>query len=160
MFETTTSLSKISSEASLFRRNFMDTPNYVLSSTGASESVAPDLSAITRDTAQAMQMSIVGTASDVASSSVDMALSKAGQFAQSEQVQSFIKEQGLEPYLKDVTKDRVKNILSLFGLWYITKLFKSKYAIVGAGALAVYVVYQNKDKLLDKVATQVVAPKA
>jgi len=133
--------------------------NYVLSSSGAS-SLAPDLSALTRDAAQNMQVSIASTASNVAESSVNTTLDKAAQFAQSEQVQSFIKEQGLEPYLKDITKDRVKNVLSLLGLWYVTKLFKSKFAIVGAGALAVYVVYQNKDKLLDKVATQAVTPKA
>lgn len=137
----------------------METPstdtNYVLSSSGATTSVAPDLSALARDAAQ--EMSLASTASSIASSSVNTTLDKAAQLAQSEQVQAFIKEQGLEPYLKDVTKDNVKSILSLFGLWYVTKLFKSKVAIIGAGALAVYVLYSNKDKLLDKVSTQTVS---
>lgn len=141
----------------------METPNttdtnYVLTSSGAANQTPPDLSAIARDAAG--QMSVATTVSSIASSSVNTTLDKAAQLAQSEQVQAFIKEQGLEPYLKDVTKDNVKSILSLFGLWYVTKLFKSKVALVGAGALAIYVVYSNKDKLLDKVATQTAAKRA
>ena len=111
----------------------------------------------TAQAAEKMQASLALTLSNLASSSVDSTLSKAGQIASSEEIQQFIKDQGLEPYLKDVTKDRVKNILSLFGLWYISKLFKNKYVLVGTGVLAVYILYTNKDKLLNKVATKVTA---
>lgn len=117
--------------------------------------VVNNVSASTTDAAKAMEASIVSTFSNMASSSVESTLSKAGQLASSQEVQQFIKEQGLEPYLKDVTKDRVKNILSLFGLWYVTKLFKNKFVLAGAGALAVYVLYTNKDKLLNKVTAKV-----
>jgi hypothetical protein len=126
-----------------------------VSSTG--NLVVNDISATTNDVAQQMQASLVNTFSNIAESSVETTLTKAGQFASSQEVQEFIKEQGLEPYLKDVNKDRIKNILSLFGLWYVTKLFRNKFVLVGAGALAVYVLYSNKDKLLQKVTTQAVA---
>lgn len=116
--------------------------------------VINDLPATTTDVAQKMQNSLINTFSNIAESSVETTLTKAGQFASSQEVQDFIKEQGLEPYLKDVNKDRIKNILSLFGLWYVTKLFRNKFVLAGAGALAVYVLYSNKDKLLQKVTTQ------
>lgn len=111
----------------------------------------------TAQAAEKMQASLALTLSNLASSSVESTLDKAGKVASSEEIQQFIKDQGLEPYLKDVTKDRVKNILSLFGLWYISKLFKNKYVLVGTGVLAVYILYTNKDKLLNKVATNVSA---
>jgi hypothetical protein len=130
----------------------MDTPVASVTSTG--NVVITDISATTTDAAQQMQNSLINTFSNMAQSSVDTTLTKAGQFASSQEVQDFITEQGLGPYLKDVTKDRVKNILSLFGLWYVTKLFRSKVVLAGAGALAVYVLYTNKDKLLQKVTTQ------
>lgn len=113
----------------------------------------------TQEAAAKMEASLISTVSNIASSSVETTLTKAGQFASSQEVQDFIREQGLEPYLKDVTKDRIKNILSLFGLWYVTKLLRNKFVLVGAGALAVYVLYSNKDKLIQKVSAQV-TPKA
>jgi hypothetical protein len=97
------------------------------------------------------------TASNLAEKSLNMSLSRAAALAQSKEVQMFIKENGLEPYLRDVTQDRVKNILALFGLWQIYKIAKSPAFLIAAAGLGIYVLYGNKDKLVSKISSQVTA---
>ena len=125
-----------------------------VSSTGV---LASDGSPSTDASAEAAQKALFTTASDLAEKSLNTTLDRAAQLARSEEVQMFIKENGLEPYLKDVTQDRVKNVLALAGLWYVGKTIKSPAGLAALGALGIYVLYSNKDKLLGKIGDKVVA---
>ena len=95
------------------------------------------------------------TASNLADKSLSMSLDKLASLAQAEEVQMFIKENGLEPYLRDVNKDRIKNILALFGLWQVYKVAKSPVFLLAAAGLGVFALYSNKDKLVSKISSQV-----
>lgn len=101
--------------------------------------------------------SLFTTTSNLAEKSITSTLDKASQLAKSEEIQSFIRENGLEPYLKDVNKEGIKNILAVMGVIWLGKIIKSPVGLAGLGAVALYALYTNKDKLIDKVSFQSVA---
>lgn len=123
-----------------------------INSTGV---LASDAAASVDAQAAAAEKALFTTASDIAEKSLNTTLDRAAQLARSEEVQLFIKENGLEPYLKDVTQDRVKNVLALAGLWYVGKTIKSPAGLAAIGALGIYVLYSNKDKLLGKIGDKI-----
>lgn len=92
------------------------------------------------------------TVSNLADKSLTNTFDRAAQIAKSEEIQAFLNENGLAPYLKDVTQDRVKNILALFGLWSVYKAIKSPIGLAVVAATGGYILFTNKDKLIDKVA--------
>ena len=101
--------------------------------------------------------SLFTTTSTLAEKSISSTLDKASQLAKSEEIQAFIRENGLEPYLKDVNKEGIKNILAVMGVIWLGKIIKSPVGLAGLGAVALYALYTNKDKLIDKVSFQSVA---
>jgi hypothetical protein len=98
---------------------------------------------------------LVTTVSDIASKSLDTTFEKASQIATSQEVQDFIKEHGLQPFIKDLNRERVKNILALLGFIWIGKIIKSPVGLASLGFLGLYVVYSNKDKLIENVSQKV-----
>jgi hypothetical protein len=94
---------------------------------------------------------VVGTASDLASQSLESTFEKAAALAKTEEIQAFIKENNLDPYLQDINKERVKNILAIIGLIWLGKLAKSPVGLTAIGAMAIYVMFSNKDKLIEKI---------
>lgn len=101
--------------------------------------------------------SLFKTTSTLAEKSITSTLDKAAQIAKSEEIQAFIRENNLEPYLKDVNKEGIKNILAVMGVIWLGKIIKSPMGLAGLGAIALYALYTNKDKLIDKVSFQSVA---
>jgi hypothetical protein len=98
--------------------------------------------------------SLFTTTSTLAEKSITSTLDKASQLAKSEEIQAFIRENGLEPYLKDVNKEGIKNILAVMGVIWLGKIIKSPVGLAGLGAITLYALYTNKDKLIDKVSFQ------
>ena len=100
---------------------------------------------------------IVSTTATIADESIDKLLEKLKTVGSTEEVKKVISDLGLTPYIKDVTKDRVKTILSLFGLWYMKKFFKNKKFAIGllisGGA---YLMLKNDNKILDKVTNKII----
>ena len=103
------------------------------------------------------QVDLFTTVSNLAEGSVESSLSKAAQLVKTEEVQKFIKENNLEPYLKDINKERVKNVLALLGVWSVFKAVKSPVGIAVIAGIAGYAMFVNKDKLIDKISTNVSA---
>lgn len=98
---------------------------------------------------------LITNLTSIADSSVERSLAMADKVYTSPDVQQFIKDQGLAPYLKDVTKDHIKSVLSLFGLWWISQKLKSKVAVIGLMGLGAYVYISNQDKTVAKVVDKV-----
>jgi hypothetical protein len=99
--------------------------------------------------------SLFTTASSIAQSSVERTFATAEKLARINEVEQFIKENNLGPYLKDVNKEGIKNILSFLGLIWLMKLLKSPVALAGVGALGIYVYYSNSSKLTSKISEKV-----
>lgn len=90
------------------------------------------------------------TTSSLAEKSIETTLEKAAQISKSKEIQDFIRENNLEPYLKDVNKEGVKNILALLGLIWMGKIFKSPAGLITILALGGYVLFTNKEKIIEK----------
>lgn len=102
--------------------------------------------------AEAQSNTLFVTASSLANASLTNTFDRAEKLAKSQEIQEFIKDNGLEPYLKDVNKEGIKNILAVVGIVYLGKLAKSKVGLVSIGLLGAYFLYTRKDKLLSSVA--------
>lgn len=80
---------------------------------------------------------LVDTAGKLAGSSVDSSLAKVSQLMQSTEVQDTLKSMGLDVVVKNTSREAVKNILSLLGVWYVTGFAKehlrNKYVLGGLG---------------------------
>lgn len=114
----------------------------------------------TQDQVISDQISLFTTATELASSSLDKTLTKAEMIAKSKEIQQFIEENNLTPYLKDVNKDGVIKILALLGMWQGIKLIKSKAGMVTLGALGLYFLYsrtQDAPVQIAQIAAQKVA---
>lgn len=95
--------------------------------------------------------SIITTTSNIAETSLNTTFDKVAQLAKTEEIQAFIKENNLGPYLQDINKERVKNVLSIIGLIWLGKLAKTPIGLALIGATTVYVMFSNKDKLIEKI---------
>jgi len=98
---------------------------------------------------------IVSAATNLADQSIDRSLAQAESLLKSQEVQAFIEQNGLAPYIQDLTKERVKTFLALFGLWSVYKFIKSPIGLACVGGAALYVMTGNKDKVVAKVADKV-----
>jgi hypothetical protein len=102
------------------------------------------------------QSSFIITASDLASTSLNRTLTKAEMLAKSQEIQDFIKENGLEPYLRDVTRERIIQIFALVGMYQSLKLIRSKVGAAALGGFLLFFLYskatRNTDKITEKTA--------
>ena len=64
------------------------------------------------------------------------------------QVQQTLSDLGLQPYVKDVNKEMVKNILTAYGTYKIVMGVKNNIIKIGAVGLAFWVFTQNKEKIM------------
>jgi hypothetical protein len=95
---------------------------------------------------------IVSTGIQLATSSVDRSLENISKLAKTEQVEQFIRENNLGPYMKDITKDNVKTILAFFGMYTIYKFIKSPVGIAILAGTAIYVMSSTDiSKLTEKM---------
>lgn len=92
---------------------------------------------------------LVNTAGDIAGNSVDTSLSKVAQLMQSAEVQETMKSMGLDVVVKNTSREAVKNILALMGVWYVSGMvknsFKNKYVLGGVGILAGYLYFRSTE---------------
>ena len=94
---------------------------------------------------------LVATASDIASKSLDTTFDKAAQLAKAQEIQDFIKENNLGPYVKDLNRERVTKIFALMGFIWTGKLLKSPVGLALLGLGGAYLLYSNSDKLIENV---------
>ena len=94
---------------------------------------------------------LVNTAGELAKTSVDNTLSKVSELLSSNEVQETLKSMGLDMVVKNTSREAVKNVLSLLGVWYASSLLKtaikSKFILLGVGALAVGVYLKGNESL-------------
>jgi hypothetical protein len=98
---------------------------------------------------------VVSTAASLAEKSIDQSFDKAAALLRSQEVQSFIEEHNLAPYIQDLTKERIKTFLALLGLWSVYKAIKSPVGLAAIAGAAIYVVTSNKEKVIQKVSDKV-----
>lgn len=92
---------------------------------------------------------LVNTAGELAGNSVDSSLSKVSQLMQSEEVQETMKSLGLDVVVKNTSREAVKNVLALMGIWYVSGLvkntFKNKYVLGGVGLTAAVLYFRSSE---------------
>jgi hypothetical protein len=94
---------------------------------------------------------LIATASDLASKSLESTFDKAAELAKAQEIQDFIKENNLGPYVKDLNRERVTNIFALMGFIWTGKLLKSPVGLALLGLGGAYLLYSNSDKLIENV---------
>ncbi len=101
------------------------------------------------------EKTIISTASDLAENSINQTFNRAEALLKSQEVQNFIAENNLGPYIQDLTKERIKTFLSLFGLWTVYKAIKSPIGLAAVAGAAIYVMTTNKEKVISKVSDKI-----
>jgi len=94
---------------------------------------------------------LIATASDLASKSLESTFDKAAELAKAQEIQDFIRDNNLTPFVKDLNKERVKNILALLGFIWLGRLLKSPAGLAALGLGGAYLLYSNSDKLIENV---------
>ncbi len=89
----------------------------------------------------------IETISSVADSYLKKAYASFETVKANPEVQKTLKDLGVDVVVKDLTLDRTKNILSAYALFKIMQSLKSNLLKVGIGAVTVYALNKNKDKL-------------
>lgn len=103
------------------------------------------------------KVSIIATAGDIAQRSIDFKLDAAVKLAKSEQVQQFIKDNNLEPYIKDLTVERIKTFMVMLGFIPLFKAIKSPIGIATIVGVGIYITSMAGDKkaIVQKMADKI-----
>ena len=97
---------------------------------------------------------LIATAGDRAEKSLSVAFDRAAQLAKAKEIESFIQENNLGPYLKDLNQERVKNILALFGMMFIGSKIRTPIGLAVIGCIALYIFYSSpgrQEKVIEQV---------
>jgi hypothetical protein len=103
------------------------------------------------------KISIIATAGDIAERSINIKFDAAARLAKSEQVQQFIKDNNLEPYIKDLTVERVKTFMIMLGFIPLFKAIKSPIGIATIVGAGIYIASMagNKEAVVQKAADKI-----
>jgi len=82
---------------------------------------------------------LVSTGINIATSSLDRSFDTLSKVAKTKQVEQFIADNNLAPYMKDITKDNIKTVLALFGLFSVYRFVRSPIGIALVAGTAIYV---------------------
>lgn len=83
--------------------------------------------------------SVVSTGINVVTGSFDKSFESISTIAKNKQIQAFIEQNNLAPYLRDVTKENVKTMLALLGLYSVYRFVKSPLGVAVLAGAAIYV---------------------
>lgn len=101
---------------------------------------------------------VVSTGINLVTGSFEKSFENISTIAKNKQIQAFIEENNLSPYLRDVTKENVKTILALLGLYSVYRFVKSPVGIALLAGTAIYVMSKTDiSKLTEKMTSTALA---